>query len=105
VSPLSRARAVPEGHVIVPLELARVVEGLRDKAKLGNPQAARELLSWLTRFPPVLSTGGQDMAAKGLEELDEAELAAFEAWALRRWQRAQQRLERQRAQAAPPNLI
>jgi hypothetical protein len=62
-----------------------VIEGLRDRAKAGNPQAARELLNYLTRFPPTLERGEQDMLARGLQELDEAELASFEAFVLRLW--------------------
>jgi hypothetical protein len=61
-------------------------------------------MSYLTRFPPVMDKGAQNLAAKGLQELDEAELAEFEAWALRRWQRAQQRLERMRQPSSPRGL-
>jgi hypothetical protein len=93
--------AVPDGHVLVPLELGAVVEGLRDKAKQGNAQAAGQLLAYLTRFPPVLERGEQELAARGLEELNPAELAEFEAWALRRWQRATKRLVRMRQASSP----
>jgi hypothetical protein len=51
-----------------------------------------------------MDKGAQNLAAKGLQELDEAELAEFEAWALRRWQRAQQRLERMRQPSSPRGL-
>jgi hypothetical protein len=96
--------AVPDGHVVVPLELGAVVEGLRDKAKQGQANAAAQLLAYLRQFPPVMERGDQDMAARGLEELDPAEQAEFEAWALRRWQRAQQRLERMRQPSSPRGL-
>jgi hypothetical protein len=64
--------------VVVPLDLAAAVQGLQEKAKQGNAQAAGQYLQLLTRYPPVLTSGDQDMAAKGMEELTPAELAEFE---------------------------
>jgi hypothetical protein len=90
---------LPIGHVVVPLELGAVVEGLRDKAKQGQANAAAQLLAYLRQFPPVMDKGQQDMEARGLEELDPAEQAEFEAYVLRRWERARTRLARMRASA------
>jgi hypothetical protein len=71
----------------VPVDEADVIVGLRDKAKTGNPQAAAQLLAWLTRFPVQQGTG-EDWQDKGLEDMTPDELAFAEAWALRQVNRA-----------------
>jgi hypothetical protein len=84
------AAATRETSVVVPLELQDVIVGLRDKAKQGNPQAAAQLLAWLTRFPPQLSQAVEE--GKALEDMTPDELAFAEAWALRQIARAQRKL-------------
>ena len=73
--------------VAVPVDEADVIVGLRDRAKTGNPQAAAQLLAWLTRFP-VQQGSGEDRQDKALEDMTPDELAFAEAWALRQVNRA-----------------
>jgi hypothetical protein len=87
------ASTVPDMHLVVPVELAPVIEALRDKAKTGNPQAAREYLAYLTRFQPQSTVGIEDLEVKALEDMTPDELAFAEAWALRQVARAQRKLQ------------
>lgn len=77
-----------EAVVIVPLELDAVIQGLRDKAKQGNAQAASALLAYLTRFPVQLGDGTAALADKPFAEMTAEELTLLEALAVRKANRA-----------------
>jgi hypothetical protein len=77
-------------HIIVPVELRAVIEGLRDAARKGSAPAARELREYMERFP--LQRGGQEAAqAKRLEDMTPEELDFGETYLLHRVARAERR--------------
>src|SRR6266508_2552327 len=73
--------------VTVPADVEQVIGALRDKAKTGNPQAAREYREWLVRFGLVAAPDA-DLDIVSLEDMTPDQRAFALAWAERQIARA-----------------